>query len=267
MSKLKNKALFLLSTLTLVLSINSIKPFADIEFPQVTPLKYINDYVGVIDESTKEYVVSIGKELEDKTGAQAIVVIINSLKGYTVDDYAFELFRHWGIGAAKEDNGLLILLSIEDRSWKIETGKGLEWAITDIYSARVMSDIAVPYLQRGDYNGGISTAYTKYADSIAKEYNIELKKNISAAPRVYTNTRSVRRSNPLGLFVVLGLLFFDLLFNRGRISSFLLKLLFWSSIFRGPRGGHRGGGSNGGHGGFGGFGGGGSGGGGSSGRW
>jgi Beta-propeller domains of methanol dehydrogenase type len=239
--------------------------YADIEIPPATELKYINDYAGVTDQSSKKYIVSIGKELEDKTEAQAVVVIVNSLGGYSIEDYAFKLFRSWGLGTAKEDNGLLILLSIQDRSWKVEVGTGLEGAITDIYSARVMNDTAVPYLQRGDYSRGISNAYSAYADSIAKEYNITLDKNaripLDATPN--TNNRYARRSNPMGLFILLGLLFADLIFNRGRLFSFLLRLLFWSSFFRGPRGGHRGGG----HGGFGGFGGGESGGGGSSGRW
>lgn len=122
-------------------------------------------------------------------------------------------------------------------------------------------------IARQNYNEGIKRAYSVYADSIAKEYGVSLEKNIEP---INKGSNSNNVSNAMPLFLILGLILLDGLFNRGRIFRFFLKALFWSSIGRGPRNGGRGGfggGHKGGGGGFGGFGGGKSGGGGSSGGW
>ena len=128
-------------------------------YPQPTNLKYVNDYVNLLTLDEKEQIVSIGKELEDKTGAQATIVIISSLDDVPIEDYANKLFRSWGIGQADEDNGLLILLSIEDRSWRVEVGRGLEGAITDAGSGRVMRNLAVR-ISKNDYGTGLLNSYS-----------------------------------------------------------------------------------------------------------
>lgn len=238
------------------------------EIPSPTNLKYINDYVGIIDGSTKEYIVSVGKELEDKTGAQAVVVIINSLEGYEIRDYAYNLFTKWGIGEKEKDNGLLILLSIKDRKWSVEVGKGLEGAIPDVLSNKVMEEAAVPEFKKSNYDDGIIKAYSNFSDLIGKEYGVTLEKNERVNYRL-----EEQEGLPIPVFFILGLLLLDIIFNRARIIRFLLEILFWSSIFRGGKGGRGGpggggfGGGNFGGGSGGGFGGGGSGGGGSSGGW
>ena len=78
-SKLK---VFLLSSLLLLISFFQITS-AETNYPSPTNYKYVNDYVGVLTQDEKEEIISIGKELEDKTGAQAITVIVNSTDGKT----------------------------------------------------------------------------------------------------------------------------------------------------------------------------------------
>ncbi|MCT8976652.1 TPM domain-containing protein [Clostridium sp. CX1] len=238
--------------------------------PEWTSLKYVNDYAAVIDENTKNYIVSIGRELEEKTGAQMTVVVINSLEGSDIESYANKLFRSWGIGQKDKDNGLLILLSMQDRKWRIELGRGLEGFITDIYSARVMDNVAKPLFREGKYGEGLKNVYSTFAADIAKENNITLENKIQLPES--QNVNQVRSGNPSFIYIILGLVFLDVVFNRARIIRFLLYGMFWNSFWGGgPRGG--GGGFGGGSGGFGGgsggggFGGGTSGGGGSSGDW
>ncbi|MCY6484489.1 TPM domain-containing protein [Clostridium aestuarii] len=230
-------------------------------YPEPTNLKYVNDYIGILDNETKEYIVSVGKELEDKTGAQAVVVIINSLEGIEIRDYGYKLFREWKIGQKEDNNGLLILLSMKERTWSVEVGRGLEGVIPDILSNRVMKDIAVPKFKTDNYGKGLKNAYSIFVDHIAEEYNVTLNKSENIYFD-YKGTTDTKR-NPIPIYFVLGLVFLDLIFNRGRIIKFILKMLFWNSFFGGGRGG-RGGPSGGG---FGGFGGGDTGGGGSSGNW
>ena len=241
---------------------------AEAKFPRPTELKYVNDYAKVIDSDSAQYILSVGKELEDKTGAQATVVVIDSLQGESIESYANGIFRNWGIGQKDKNNGLLIILSVKDKKWRVEVGTALEGAITDIYSSRVMNDFAVPKFVEDQYGQGLRAAYSVLSDSIAKEYEVKLDKNINV-PRYNESVKNSNTSKKFNGFLVIGvivLVFLDFILNRGRITRFIITLLFWSSI--GRRGGRNGGGFGGGSGGgSGGFGGGSSSGGGSSGGW
>lgn len=256
---------FLLSQIVVMNLVNAAP-----KFPKATELKYVNDYAKVIDNDSAQYILSVGKELEDKTGAQATVVVINSLEGETIESYATGIFREWGIGEKDKNNGLLILLSMQEKQWRVEVGTGLEGAVTDIYSSRMMNEIAVPKFKQNQYGQGLREAYSVLSDNIAKEYGVTLEKNISVPRYIESSDNTSRSGGGNGILVigVIALSLLDLIFNKGRLIRFITKLLFWSSILgrggRGGRGGRSGGGSSGG---FGGFGGGSSSGGGSSGSW
>lgn len=238
-------------------------------FPEPTNFKYINDYTDTIDNSTAKSIISIGKELEDKTSAQAIAVVINSTNGTPIEDYANKLFRTWGIGEQDKDNGLLILVAIEDRAWRVEVGRGLEGAIPDALTNRVMQQAAKPSFINGDYNEGLLNSYSILSDYIAEEYGVTLDKTLNITLPSESQSTS-RQDGKIAVGIFLTLLFLDIFLNRGRVSSSLLQILFWSSFNdrhrRGGPGGFGGGSSSGG-GGFGSFGGGSSNGGGSSGNW
>ena len=262
-SKLKVFTLFLLLLLCSVYYI----PNARSNYPTPTNLKYINDYTNTINNDYKEKIVSIGKELEDKTGAQAIIVAINSTNNIPIEDYTNKLFRGWGIGKSDKDNGLLILLAINDRQYRVEVGRGLEGAIPDALSNRVMESLAKPSFAQENYGEGLLNSYSKLCDYIAEEYGVTLDKSLNID--LPSQTQSTTSTNKNLGFVGIGfliLIFLDLIFNRGRIMSTLLQLLFWNSFFNGGRrgSGGLGGGSGGG---FDGFCGGSSNGGGSSGNW
>ena len=81
-------SVFLLSQVTVMNIVN-----AETKYPKATELKYVNDYAGVIDSKSTEYILSVGKELEAKTGAQAAVVVIDSLQGEPIESYTTGIFR------------------------------------------------------------------------------------------------------------------------------------------------------------------------------
>ncbi|MCX7653997.1 MAG: TPM domain-containing protein [Fervidobacterium sp.] len=144
-------------------------------FPQPTSLKYINDYVGLINKDVVEKIISIGKELEEKTTSELTVVIINTTEQLSVEEYANELFRNWGIGQKGKDNGVLLLVAIKDRVMRIEVGYGLEGAITDGETGRIRDECILPYLKKKDYSKGVYYGYIALAKEIEKEYNTKLK--------------------------------------------------------------------------------------------
>ncbi|MGL4346154.1 MAG: TPM domain-containing protein [Cellulosilyticaceae bacterium] len=225
--------------------------------PQPTDLKYVNDYTGILTPQEATSILSLGQELETKTGAQAVVVIVPSTDGVPIEEYTLRLFRTWGIGESRKDNGLLLCVALSDRTWRVEVGRGLEGAIPDALSHQVMTEYAKPYFLSENYGAGITNSYSILSDAIAQEYGVSLSHTLNQAP-IPSRTPSHN-----GWWVIMVLVAVDLLLNRGRIFSSLLQILFWSNLSnrRGPRGGGGFGGGNGG------FGGGSSNGGGSSGSW
>ena len=268
------KKVLLISSLLLV-CIYSITFAANTKFPSVTTNKYINDYTGTISKNYTEKIISIGKELEEKTTAQCVIVVINSTNNVPIEKYANELFRSWGIGTSEKNNGLLIL-AMDDRNWRVEVGKGLEGAVPDVLSNKIMTSYGKPYFRDGNYNDGLLNCYYEFSNKIAEEYGVSLTslENINVSSKDYNNNNSSSNtSNKVIPGVIILLIFLDIILNRGRVCRTFLQMIIISSHHRGPRGG--GGGFGGGSSGFGGgnsggnggFGGGSSNGGGSSGSW
>lgn len=262
---LNKTGLTFILVITLIIA-SPILAKAEKNFPKPTNLKYVNDYVGVIDDETKEYMVSVGNELEKKTGAQMSVVVIDSLEGSDVESYANTLFRQWGLGQKGKDNGVMILLSVKDKKWRVEVGRGLEGRITDIYSSRVMEQIAKPLLKEEKYGEAMKKVYSVFADDVAKEYNVTLEKNEKV--KVPQKKKSGGGVIPSIIFIIILLsIFGGKGGRRGRRTS-IWDLIFLNSLFSNRRnrwddddddpfggggfGGFGGGGSSGG--GFGGFG-------------
>lgn len=271
-SKLKK---ILLSSLLIIFSF-SISISAQVNYPSPTNYKYINDYSNILNSNEIETIVSLGKELEDKTGAQSIVVIIDTTDNIPIENYSINLFRSWEIGQKAKDNGLLILVAIKDRKWRVEVGRGLEGVIPDALSNRVMESLATDDFKNDNYGSGIIKSYSTFNDLIAEEYGVTLSKSLNIEiPKESNRQDSSNIFDAIPIGIILVLLILDIIFNRGRIIRTIFKVLFWSSFF-GRRGGPGGRGSGGGGGfggfggsggGFGGFGGGSSNGGGSSGSW
>lgn len=249
--------------LIIVFLIGAFSLKAAIHYPNPTSHKYLNDYAGVLDNNSSKQIIALGNELERQTGAQAVIVTINSLEGTPIEDYANGLFRKWGIGQASKDNGLLILLAVQDQAWRVEVGRGLEGRLPDALTNRVMVELGRDYFVAGEYGQGLAKIYSVFCDEIATEYGVTLNHSLHVMLPTQNVASRQQRSN-LPYFLIIGLLAIDLLFNRGRLIGFVGQMIFWSSLYGGNRN-KRGG--PGGGGGFGGFGGGSSNGGGSSGGW
>ena len=252
-----------------LLLINPKGIIAKDKYPTPTSYKYVNDYVGIINEEYKNKIISLGKELEDKTTAEVAIVIIDSTNGVPIESYGNALFREFGIGKAKKDNGLLILLAMEDKTWRVEVGRGLEGVLPDLLTSKVMNNYGKDYFKEGNYQEGLYRVYDVFCEYIAKEYDVTLDKALKVDLRGLNEDSNVDISNYIVLAIII-LVFLDILLNKGRVISFILRIIFYNSFFGGGDNngsGGFGGGSGGSSGGFGSFGGGSSNGGGSSGGW
>ena len=235
---------------------------------QLKPSNYVNDFASVLDNSTQAKLNAYCLEVQQKTGAQIAVVTIKSLDDVTVDNFAVDLFKAWGVGGKKADNGVLILLSTGDHKYRIEVGYGLEPILPDGKVGGFGRE-AVPLLRESNYAAAINLLTIRVAQTIAADKGV----TITGLP-----ARTQRQAPPVsskysGFIVFLFILFILWLGSRGGGRGGRGGGLWWLiPLLMSGSGGSRGGGgwdggSFGGGGGFGGFGGGGSGGGGASGDW
>ena len=142
-----------------------------VDFP-LKPNKdiYVIDNAGMVSQETKDKLLQYGKTLDDKYGAQVVVVTIPTLNGMNIDEYANNLFRTWGgVGSREKNNGVLVLISKEDRKFRIEVGYGLEGKLTDSYCNRVLSDMRYKFKHK-HYSEGIELAYVDIVRNIYEEY-------------------------------------------------------------------------------------------------
>ena len=89
------------------------------------------------------------------TSNQIVVVTLPSLHGYPIDEYGYQLGRHWGIGQKGKNNGALLIVDAGGKKVRIEVGYGLEGTLTDAASFEIIHNIIVPRFKRGDFAGGI----------------------------------------------------------------------------------------------------------------
>ncbi|MBN1999557.1 TPM domain-containing protein [candidate division KSB1 bacterium] len=243
------------------------------------PRGAVNDFAGVLSEQTERRLNAICMEVENKTKVAIVICTMPTIGDRDHTDYAVDLFRHWGIGQAKDDRGILIFDVVDQRQVRIETGYGIESVINAARAADILRDFMVPYLKNDDYDNAFVSGTIVIAKIIEREYNVSFDSLIQTpqpARTVQTRPSPGRGgSSRICFYIALFVLFSILRGGRGRRNrrgGILPWLLF--SLFMGGRGNDRdkfgGGGFGGGFGGggfgggFGGFGGGMSGGGGAS---
>jgi uncharacterized protein len=232
------------------------------------PPRLVNDFAGVLNPGEAQQLEQQLVAYDDSTSNQVAVVLVKTLDDYPIEEYALKLFRDWGIGNKKTNNGVLIIAAIEDRKIRIEVGYGLEGAIPDITANHIIENDIKPDFRSGDYYDGLSKAANDIIKAAAGEYK---------APADYRKKKG-GNAFPFGfiIFIIIMIILFGGR-NRGggggfmsrRGSGWLGPFIVGNMLGRssGGWGGGGGGWSGGGGGGFGGFGGGSSGGGGASGSW
>ncbi|MEK6189496.1 MAG: TPM domain-containing protein [Carnobacterium alterfunditum] len=253
----------------LLLNFSPLAAEAAVDYPKASNEFYVYDEANLLSDETEKFIIDVNKHYEDaKEQPQIVVATVDSLQGITIEEYTVELFEKWQIGSADLDNGVLILLSAEEREIRFEIGYGLEGALTDSGTGAIL-DRNLDALSNDDYDTALKSIFTETAIKVNEEYqydNDTIFSGYNVDPADYEDDGGF----PAILIVVLVFFIVSSFFGgggsgggRGRRSSLWPFLLGMSggSRYRGGGGGGFGGGGFGG-GGFGG--GGGSGGGGSS---
>ena len=229
--------------------------------PRPNPPRLVNDLAGGLlgDEADRLENKLLG--YNDSTSTQIAIVTIKSTGDYDISEVALKILRTWGIGTKEKNNGVLLLVAVEDRKVRIETGTGMEGVLPDAIANRIINEDISPNFKEGHYYEGLDEAVDKIILAAAGEYK--------GTPNRHQDSGG---GGGVVIAVIIIAIILAILRNRGGGGGTTISRRGWCGWF-GPIGGLGGfgGGSRGwgggGGGGFGGFGGGSGSGGGSSGSW
>ncbi|WFM71872.1 TPM domain-containing protein [Halomonas sp. CKK8] len=224
----------------------------ELDFPELTGR--VVDQAELLDPATESRLSERLAAHEEATTEQLVVATLPDLQGVPIEQYGYQLGRHWGIGQAEEDNGALLIVAPNERKVRIEVGYGLEGRLTDAQSSVIINQTLTPAFREGDYARGITEGVEAMIRVLGGE-----PMDTSATSNAPAGEQGPRGPASI-LFFVMFVIVMTLV--RGGRGGLLAGMLLGGAL----GGRSRGGGGLGGGGGFGG-GGGGFGGGGASGGW
>ncbi|WP_223548662.1 YgcG family protein [Aestuariivivens sp. NBU2969] len=206
-----------------IFSLSSFKSaFAQFEIPEKPDFQTsVYDYVDLLSASERNNLENKLIKYSDTTSTQIVVAIISTTKGENIGLLAPRWGHTWGVGQAKEDNGIFILLAKDDRKIWIAPGYGVEHKLTAGITGEVIRKVIIPEFKKGDYYNGLS----KGADTIFQLLNGE-----------YQGSRKQSGNNdglPIGFIMMLIIIFIIILISISK------------NRHSGGKGGNRGGKSNG----------------------
>jgi len=264
--------------LLILLTVPALAAAAAPELP--APAGSVTDLAGVLDNGTKGRLIRLIQNVRERTTAEMAILTVPTTAPATIQEYSVALFDRWKIGKRGQDNGLLLLVAVQDRRLWITTGYGLEGILPDGKVGEIRDRQIIPYFRAGQYAEGILRGTEALATVILAQGNEESQGH--GTPTRMSRQRTGLWSGSTG--VLLGLFLLLVLFSAGLSAMDRRRFVrgrgtrgrggFWGPFWFGSGwGGWSGGGSGGWSGGgfssgsFGGFGGGSTGGGGAGGSW
>jgi len=181
---------------------------------------HVHDDAHALSSSTVDALEAKLVKYEDSTSNQIAILLIPSLEGEVLEDYALRVAEKWKLGQENKDNGALLLIAVNDRKMRIEVGQGLEGVLTDAMCSRIMRNELSPAFRKDDYDGGVNAAVQAMISAIGGEYSAD-------AESENTADLGWKERILLGLFifVVLGIFTVAGVFTPGCSGWFLYAFL------------------------------------------
>src|SRR5918995_6396766 len=158
-----------LAVLPLLLLVIAVVRAAGREFPPLTGR--VNDRAGLLSERDERELEAALARFETETTNQIVVATLESLQGLPIEEYGYQLGRHWGIGQAGKDNGALLIVAPEEREVRIEVGYGLEGELTDARSRLIIENEILPRFRQGDFAAGIKAVVAAMIEGLGGSYD------------------------------------------------------------------------------------------------
>ena len=135
------------------------------------PSARLNDYAGLLTPADRERLEALLTDRERATGTQMAIAVFKSLDGENLEDVANRLFQQWRLGQKKLDNGVLLVVFVEDRKLRIEVGYGLEGVLPDAEAAQIIRGVIVPRFREQHYAAGLEAGTVAVFDELI--YNVD----------------------------------------------------------------------------------------------
>jgi uncharacterized protein len=157
-----------LAATSLVVSTASAAVPADKLLQTLKPQGLVSDFADVLSAADRTALEHRLTELRRKTSAEFAVVILKSLEGGQIDDFANKLFKKWGVGVKGKNNGVMLLVAMQDRKARVEVGYGLEPILPDALAGRILDEKLYPAFKQKRYAQGLTQAVDRIAGIIER---------------------------------------------------------------------------------------------------
>jgi uncharacterized protein len=161
------------AVLVLLLFLCSAGAAAEIKIPKLE--QRVSDFTNTLSFQEWQQLEQLLKGFEDSTSTQIVVLMVNSLEGDGIEEYANKTFTLNKIGQTKKDNGVLLVISKQDHALRIEVGYGLEGVLTDAVTSQIIRQEIIPYFKADNYFGGIVNGVDAVMRAAAGEYHADNK--------------------------------------------------------------------------------------------
>lgn len=170
MRKIKTGLFFAVALLLLLTGCDSTQTMA---FPDPTEQFFVNDFADVMTDEDEQAVYAAGVALYEATDAQIVLLTVEDLGGQSLEDYALNIARSWGIGDEEKDNGILLLFTTDGPHSRVEVGYGLEGAVNDSKAGRILDTYLVPWYEDEEaWSAQLTDTYRALLNEVYTEYGL-----------------------------------------------------------------------------------------------
>ena len=185
----------------------------DLLNPPTGTQQLVNDFAGVLTSDQKRALELKLVQFDDSTSTQIVVVIVPNIGDFEIADYGVKLGRAWGVGGKEFSNGVVLLISKDDRKLNISTGYGVEGALPDVTCKHIIEELILPNFKGNDYYRGIEEGTDAIIKATKGEYKVDAK---------YSKRKRSGGIGKLILFIVVAIVFLAMSSGgRGRGGSLM----------------------------------------------
>lgn len=181
MEKTRRALLFIL-TVMLFTAASLLPAYA---FVEQSEEYYVADYAHVLSSNTEDRIIKDNQRLFNMSGGEIVIVTVEYLDGYYTDEYAVSLFNSWGVGSRERNNGMLLLLAVQENKAWLTQGDGIADTFTSDKINNLLEDRFFPEFDKGNYDKAVNSLFDKLIDWYESYYSFDINSTNTANNPVY----------------------------------------------------------------------------------